>query len=246
MDTKVLEILYMDDDVVAINKPPGLLVHRTRMANDATEFAMQILRNQLGRHVFTLHRLDRKTSGILIFGLRREVAQAFQEIFVHHDIQKDYVALVRGHVDGPISCERTLKDDQGHLKDACTHITPISTSTIDLPTSRYTQSRYSLVSARPTTGRFHQIRRHLSGLNHPVLGDRPHGCSEQNRLLLDRFDLKQMMLHAKSVTFTQPFTQEEVSIKADCFPEMKRMMKELGFGHIPSLVSSSQARINSD
>ena len=225
--TDILPIVYRDDDYLAINKPAGLLVHRTPLARDATEFAVDMLQEQIDQKVYSLHRIDRKTSGVLLFGLHRPIAQASQELFAQQRIKKRYLAIVRGRFPAAMIHERELKDDNGHLKSAVTEFSCISQCQMDIATAKFPTSRYSLIEAKPRTGRFHQIRRHLNRLNHPILADRPHGCSEQNRLMLKHFQLNQMMLHAIEMKFIHPLTNVPIEITAELPSEFIRMMKEL-------------------
>ena len=94
-----LKIIYQDEHLVAIDKPSGLLVHRSLIDKRETRFALQLVRDQIGQYVFPVHRLDRPTSGVLLFALSSDIARIVGESFANHQVKKHYYAIVRGHVD---------------------------------------------------------------------------------------------------------------------------------------------------
>ena len=166
-----LEIIYQDDYLVAINKPPGLLVHRTRIAMDADLFALQILRDQIGQHVYPIHRLDRKTSGVLLFGLNEEIHKTMQQAFAGKQIKKTYLAIVRGYTEETGTIDYPLRKENGGLQDAITAYRTLDRTEIDLPFGKHATSRYSLVEVHPETGRQHPAR-----LRCDQLLSAPHGA----------------------------------------------------------------------
>ena len=163
----MLEILYEDDDLIAINKPHGLLVHRSSIAADTSEFALQLLRDQIGKTVYPAHRLDRKTAGILLFSLTKEMDSAIQQAFANNQMAKSYLAVLRGYAPPEGSIDYALKKENGTLQDALTHYQTLQHTEIDLPFGKFPTSRYSLVKANPQTGRMHQLRRHFAHILHP-------------------------------------------------------------------------------
>ncbi len=209
-----LEILYEDDFLIAVNKPAGLLVHRTKLARDAKEFAVQLLRNQLGYHVFPIHRLDRKTSGVLLFAKNQDFVHSFQLMMQESATQKRYVAIVRGFFPDEIFVDHPLINEKGKEQDAVTHFRLLQHVEIPLSFGKFETSRYSLIEAFPKTGRMHQIRKHLNHLRYPIIGDRPHGCNKQNALFLKEFNLSKMLLHAESMTLEHPFSKGILKINA--------------------------------
>ena len=210
-----LDILYQDDDFVAVNKPNGLLVHRTRMAADVEVFALQLVRNLVKHRVYPIHRLDRPTSGVLIFGQRKEAAAALAESFREHDIDKTYAAITRGWATEEVVVDKPLRKDlTGPEQDAQTTYWRIATATQPYPIDRYPSSRYSLMKAKPQTGRMHQIRRHLAHLRYPIIGDKDYGDRHHNRHFREALDLPHLLLHAQSLSFLHPFTQKQTTISA--------------------------------
>lgn len=219
-----LKILYIDSHYVAIDKPAGLLVHRSGIAADAEQFALQLLRNQLGEQVWPCHRLDRKTSGILLFALSREALIAMRNEWEGGRVQKKYRALVRGFLPEEMVVDYALVNDRGQLQNALTRIVNLRQWECDFPSGKFETSRYSLVELEPLTGRQHQLRKHMAHIFHPILGDRPHGCNKQNRLMLERFALKEMLLSATELCFNQPFSSARIVIKNPVSAETNRMM----------------------
>lgn len=224
-----LEILFEDETLIAVHKPNGLLVHRTKIATDAEEFALQILRDQIEQKVFPTHRLDRKTSGVLLFAKDEETNRLMQTQFMEKEVSKTYKAIVRGWTDDEGTIDYALTNDSGKTQDAITHYKTVQRSEIELPNGKFSTARFSLVELAPETGRMHQLRKHLAHILHPIIGDRPHGCNKQNKLFLEHFSMIEMMLHAEKLTFTHPNTGDEVSIRSEIQGEMKRMLDELKF-----------------
>ena len=216
-----LEIIYETENLIAINKPHGLLVHRSRIANDATEFALQKVRDHVGHFVHPVHRLDRKTSGVLLFAKSREVNSEVKALFRERAINKTYLALVRGFTPDQLTIDYPLTENE-KTQEAETHFSTLDHFEIDLPFGKFPTSRYSLIEIKPTTGRFHQIRKHMKHIFHPILGDRPHGCNKQNKLWLEKFGLTKMMLHAQQLDFEYP-VNNLASIKANKSDEFQRV-----------------------
>ena len=222
-----MEIIYQDEHYIAINKPAGLLVHRTSLATESKEFALQILRNQINRHVYPCHRLDRKTSGALLFAKSTEANRKMQKCFAENEVAKTYLAIVRGFTEDTGIIDYPLKTDNGKFQEAITHYKTLAKTEVNLPFGKHSTSRYSLVEVKPQTGRMHQIRKHFAHILHPIIGDRPHGCNKQNKLFKERWNMSTMLLHASSLEFTHPFSGESINIQAPLSPEFTRMLKEL-------------------
>lgn len=221
----MLEILYQDDAIIAINKPHDLLVHASPIARDAEEFAIQLLRDQIDQKVYPAHRLDRKTSGVLLFSLQKELDSKLQIQFQNQETSKKYLALVRGYTpeSGTIDYALTREED-GKIQDAVTHYKTIKQFEIPLVHGKFETSRYSLVEVFPETGRFHQIRKHFAHIFHPIIGDRPHGCNKQNKLWKETFQLEKMLLHAEELSITHPTTSQKLKIQATKSDEFKRVL----------------------
>jgi tRNA pseudouridine65 synthase len=223
-----MTILFQSPDLVAINKPHGLLVHRSPIASDASEFAVQLLRDQLGQRVWPVHRLDRKTGGVLLFALNEAMNAAMQKQFMEGQVHKMYVALVRGYTPDTLTIDYALRRDEdngkpGPLQEAVTHLKTVRRTEIPLAHGKHQTSRYSLVELTPETGRMHQLRKHMAHILHPIIGDRPHGCNKQNKLFLEQFAMNTMLLHARQLGFQHPVSGEEIQIEAPFQTEFERM-----------------------
>ena len=226
---KVLEILFQDEHIVAINKPYGWLTHKSAIARDATDIVLQTLRDQLNQKVYPIHRLDRKTTGILLFGLSSEVHSKMSKIFQNAEVKKTYYAITRGFTEKEGIIDYPLVNEAGNSQTAFTRYKSIQHSEINVPLGKHSTSRYSLVKLQPVTGRMHQLRRHLSHIFHPIIGDRPHGCSKQNRFFKQNWAFTEMLLHASNIEFTHPYTDEAIEISAQFFGEFQRMSEILNF-----------------
>lgn len=231
----MLKILYQDEFIVGINKPPGLAVHRSKLVGNTNDFALQQLRDQVGKHVYPAHRLDRKTSGVLLFAFDKEMLSQLMSQFENGTVEKKYLAIVRGWAPGHEIIDYPLTDESGKSKEAITYFKTLDKTELDVPFGKFQTSRYSLVEAAPKTGRMHQLRKHFAHINHPIIGDRPHGCNKQNKLFLEKWKIKEMMLHASELKFEHPITNEEILLSANLHAEFKRMGEMMGFDHYWSL-----------
>lgn len=227
-----LEILYQDESIVAINKPHGLLVHRSAIARDASAFALQLLRDQLGKTVYPAHRLDRKTGGILLFSLNKETDQYLQKSFQERQVDKKYLAVLRGFAPAEGLIDYPLKRDDGVVQEAQTSFRLLAQSELAVPFGKFPTARYSLVEANPITGRMHQLRRHFAHIFHPIIGDRPHGCNKQNKFWKEAYQMDTMLLHASELTFKHPLSGEDVHIKAALQPDFTRVLEILNLNAI--------------
>jgi tRNA pseudouridine65 synthase len=232
----MLEILYQDEYLVAINKPSGLLVHKSPIDKAETEFAMQLIRDQIGQYVYPVHRLDKPTSGVLIFALSSEVARLMSEAFRNNKVQKEYMAVVRGYtkeeelIDYDLTVILDKKADKDRNKnkepkEAKTYYEQLRTVELPFPVSRYPVARYSLLKLIPKTGRKHQLRRHMKHILHPIVGDTKYGRNEHNNLFREQFDVHRLLLHASRITFSHPITKEFLVIDARVDEVFRRVLK---------------------
>lgn len=215
-----LHIIWRDEHLVVVYKPAGWLVHRTGLDAHETRFVLQALRDQLGQHVFPVHRLDKGTCGLLAMGLHSQAAQALAQSFAAHAVRKQYLALVRGWLPLDIEVDHALKPDDAP-EDAPAqpaHTRLRCLARLAWPESydgRHAQTRISLVQALPTTGRRHQIRRHLKHVAHPIIGDATHGKGPLNRWWAERLGLQRLWLHAQALELPHPATGELLRFEAD-------------------------------
>ena len=240
---KKLPILYQDEYLVAVNKPSGLLVHRSDMARHETEHAMKIVRNQLRQWVYPFHRLDRSTSGVLVFALDQETARRMTQLFTDDKISKKYLAVVRGHtreeerIDHPLKERWDKMTDQRADKDkpaqqAITSYRRLATVEVPQPVGPYATARYSLLQVKPLTGRNHQIRRHMKHVFHPVVGDTTYGDGKHNDFFRKHFNCHRLLLHANSIEFIHPYTGGLIAIQAALDNTFSTLLKALGWDAI--------------
>lgn len=218
----LLEILYRDEHLIAIHKPAGLLVHRTGLDAGETRFALQMLRDQIGQMVWPAHRLDKGTSGVLLFSLDADTARLLGQAFEEGTgIQKTYQAIVRGWAPPEGLIDHALKrmpDDmrfgREEIQAAQTRFNTLAHGELPLPYGEFPATRFSLVELQPLTGRRHQLRRHLKHINHPIIGDTTHGKGPLNRALAEWLGVQRMWLHARSLGLTHPNTGAAMHIEA--------------------------------
>ncbi|NWF38291.1 tRNA pseudouridine(65) synthase TruC [Mariprofundus sp. NF] len=239
----MLDILYQDEWLVAINKPAGLLVHRSMIDKFETRFAMQMLRDQIGRHVYPVHRLDKPTSGVLLFALNSETARKMTDIFTARETKKEYLAIVRGFtdekglIDYPLKEELDRRSDSKAKQDkaaqeAVSAYERLATVELPHPVGRYQTARYSLVRLTPSTGRKHQLRRHMKHIFHPIVGDTTHGDGKQNDFFRKKFDCHRLFLSAAGLAFRHPETGQLLQIDAPLESSFKDVVDALGWSSL--------------
>lgn len=226
----MLTILYRDDYLVSVAKPPGLLVHRTGLDAGETRFALQLLRDQIGRQVWPVHRLDKGTSGVLLFALDAATARALGLAFERGEsMRKSYRAVVRGWPEAAGTIAHPLKrmpDDmrteREEVQHALTHYHTLERYELPLAQGRFASTRCALVELQPVTGRRHQLRRHLKHIAHPIIGDATHGKGPLNRAVADLLGLQRLWLHAGRLELTHPVTGQPLLIEAPLGEEWAR------------------------
>jgi len=224
-----LDVLYADENFVAINKPSGLLVHRTQLDSQATEFALQLLRDQIGRPVSPCHRLDRPTSGVLLFSLNAEALRNAQSEFEARRVDKTYHAIVRGWPDdaGLIDYDLQLEDKPSVIQNAQTEYRCLERFEYPQPIGQFAAARFALVELKPLTGRKHQLRRHMAHLRHPILGDTRHGDGKQNQYIRTHFDCHRLLLHASALRIHPAGMAQPVQIEAPAEHSFSSVLERL-------------------
>ena len=236
-----LRLLYQDEYLVAIDKPAGLLVHRSWLDRHETQFAMQMTRDLIGQHVYPVHRLDRPTSGVLLFALDPQTARTLSEDFAQHRVQKEYLALVRGWTPEQLFIDYPLKEELDKIADkfatvdkpaqeAQTQLQRLQT--VELPyavSAKHPTSRYSLVRLMPHTGRKHQLRRHMAHIFHPIVGDSKHGDGRHNRFFREQYDCQRLMLCNLSLTIQHPQLQTPLRIQTELDAQWQQLFAQFGW-----------------
>ncbi|MBI4996285.1 MAG: pseudouridylate synthase [Rhodocyclales bacterium] len=234
----MLTILHHDDHLVAIDKPPGWLVHRSNLDRHETRILLQALRDQVGRHVYPAHRLDKGTSGVMLFALDPATASQLGRQFECHAVRKTYWAVVRGwppesgHIDHPIRNER---DEYGDLPEtavaqpAVTRYRRLATVELPYAVDRYPTSRYALVELQPLTGRRHQLRRHMKHIAHPIIGDATHGKGCHNRWFQAEFACDRLLLACTELSFRHPVDDREMTLRAPVGDQFAALLARLAW-----------------
>ena len=235
-----LPILYRDDHLIAIHKPAGLLVHRTVLDRHETRFAVQILRDQIGQHVHPVHRLDRGTSGVLLFALDRDTGRLLSTQFETQQVDKTYLAVVRGipeesgTIDHPLTrqyddYEFRAPDSSGEAQNAITRFRRLATVELPHRVDRYPTSRYALLELKPETGRRHQLRRHLKHIAHPIIGDATYGKGRHNRLFQELFGCHRLLLACLEMRLTHPLSGQPLALKTPLAEDFELLLGKLGW-----------------
>jgi tRNA pseudouridine65 synthase len=219
----LLTVLHLDDHLVAIDKPPGLLVHRSALDAHEQRFALQLLRDQLGAPVWPVHRLDKGTSGVLLFALNADMARCLSAAFESGQMRKRYLALVRGWpaeaagvIEHPLARDPERASEGQVLLKARTAWQRLARLEWPLITdARFSSSRFALLEANPQHGRRHQIRRHFKHIAHPIIGDATHGKGPLNRAVAQHLGLQRLWLHALELQFTHPASGADLLLRAE-------------------------------
>ncbi|YCM43933.1 pseudouridine synthase [Verrucomicrobiaceae bacterium 227] len=212
-----LEILYRDEALIAVNKPAGQLVHPSDHPHPDDEVTMKILRDQIGLNVHALHRIDRPTCGVLLFTTEPDIVRILRPAFDNQLIEKTYLAVIIGHpaADAWTCGEPLRKKEKAPLREARTDFKVLDR----LP------SQLALIEAKPKTGRFHQIRRHLLHAGHPIVGDYLYAGIERSDELGTRLGTgTRMLLQAKELTLAHPVTRELLTITAPLDPLIQQVL----------------------
>ena len=224
----MLDILYRDDYLAIVNKPTGWLVHRTPLDKGETRFVLQTLRDQIGQHVWPVHRLDKGTSGVLLFALSAVVARTLGQAFESGEgLQKTYRAVVRGWpadaglIDHPLKrMPDDMRTERTEVQPAQSRFVTLRRFELPIPHSQaqhgFASTRCAEVALEPLTGRRHQLRRHMKHIAHPILGDATHGKGPLNRAVADLIGLQRLWLHAERLQLAHPVNGQALAIDAPC------------------------------
>jgi tRNA pseudouridine65 synthase len=251
MSQPELSILYQDALLVAVHKPAGLLVHRSPIDRHETRFALQLLRDQLGCRVYPVHRLDKPTSGVLLFGLSPEGARAAALSFAAGAVRKSYLAVVRGvpeqqgRIDHPLFEEPDRLDypnsPERGAQPALTEFRRLASVELPCAVGRYASSRYALLELHPLTGRRHQLRRHCKHIFHPIIGDSKYGEGRHNRFFREYFGCHRLLLAATEIRLPHPESGAELRISAPLEASFATLLIQLGWDQLLSANAASSS-----
>ena len=205
-----------------------------------TRFALQIVRDQIGKYVYPMHRLDKPTSGILVLALSSDCARLLGEQFASNQVEKEYLAVVRGYTDISGIINHPLKEELDKIadkkakqdKEAQEAITTYNTlDKVEIPyeIEGFPTSRYSLIRAYPKTGRKHQIRRHMKHISHPIIGDANHGRGRHNRFFKAHYNVNRLLLACTGISFKHPISDIQINIKCPVDGEFVSLLEKFGW-----------------
>lgn len=231
----IIPVLYRDDHLIAVHKPAGMVVHPTDLAREETVSLMLLVRRMLRQRVWPVHRLDRPTSGVVLFALNREAAGELGRQLQTHRVEKRYLAVVRGvpadqTIDYPLRERPLYRTDltRAEPQAAVTVLRRLAQVELPVAVGRYPTSRYALVELAPVTGRRHQLRRHLKHIFHPIIGDTTYGDGAHNRYFRDHLGGSRLLLAAVALTVTHPQTQTPLTITAPPEASFAQVLQRLG------------------
>ncbi|RAU19367.1 tRNA pseudouridine(65) synthase TruC [Nitrincola tibetensis] len=242
--TYTLDILYEDQWITVVNKPSGLLVHPSWISHPDEPTLVGLLKERYpDQVVHTVHRLDRATSGVIVFARDKEVVKSLNTQFAEGAVKKTYLCVARGWTEDEGRIDYALKpiydkfadplaDPDKAPKPAITHYKTLARVELPIAVGRYPVARYSLLKVQPETGRKHQIRRHMKHILHPLVGDTNHGEGRHNRLFREHFDCHRLLLMATELYCQHPVTKESLHLKAPLDSQMLSLFDRLGWGNV--------------
>tara|TARA_B110000967_G_C18896539_1_gene571098 strand:+ start:89 stop:793 length:705 start_codon:yes stop_codon:yes gene_type:complete len=216
-----LEIIFEDAYIICVNKPNNVLVHHAFLSRNVgdEDSLLQLIDKELQLKVYPIHRLDRKTSGMILMAKEKEFVSKFQELFTAKEIQKTYFGVVRGFSPDTKIIDSPVKGRDANVhKEALTHLKTLDNITLNIAVKPYDSSRYSLVELAPKTGRMHQLRVHTNKISHPLIGDTKYGDKNHDMMFDENFGWNHLFLHAGKLEFIHPFSSEKLLLKAT-FPK---------------------------
>lgn len=231
-----IPILYQDKHCIAVSKPANLLVHRTTIDRHEHQFLLQQLRDQIGRFLYPVHRLDKATSGVVIFAFSTQAAAQLQQQLHDNIATKSYLLVCRGYcpqqgeINHPLKPLADFKRKKANRQEkpaqnATTQFERLATFELDAAIDKYPSSRYSLVNARILTGRRHQIRRHFKHISHPIIGCPKYGKSTHNRYFAHQLQAPGLLLHAWQLHFKELESGQLIKAQAPLPPPFARVLR---------------------
>lgn len=238
-----LSILYQDAELLIIDKPPGMMVHRNAWEPNAPT-CVNSLAGVLQQRVFNVHRLDRGTSGVMLFALSSETAKLLADRFREREVEKRYIAVVRGHLRDAVTVESPIRNKRGKEFHAVSHIAPLARTVVPRAVGDYPEAWFSLVEIGLETGRRHQARRHLNHIAHPVIGDRQHGDRRNNRFFAEHYECRELLLRATHLEFNHPISGQQVEVFGGLPDWWQEILEAIGLEPPEGLLRAVEVRLS--
>ena len=212
-----IEILYQDEDIVAVNKPSGIIVHPWKECADKVSL-MKMVKETTGKWVYPVHRLDRPVSGVIFFAFSSESANNLKIALESSSSMKIYLGLCKGVLKESGIINYPLKNQaRTTSKASSTAFWPITSNGF-----------ITLVKFRIMTGRYHQIRRHCSAMSHQLIGDSKYGKGRINRFYKENFGLNRLFLHCMGTKLFLP-NEKQLEIAAPLPDDLNSVLRSLEF-----------------
>lgn len=224
-----IEIVFQDQDIVVCNKPIDLPVHKNDFMPHDAPYLTKLMGQKLNKSIYNVHRLDSKTSGLIVLALSPEIAKSLTLQFERKEVEKTYYALVKGNPGSGVFNENVLIKKRGKKKPAITHFETIANIQTNISYKEFENINLSLIKIQLETGRWHQIRQHFAMHRFDIVGDTHHGDWTLNRIITEKTDIKRLFLHAGELSFVHPVTSEKISFKSELPKEFDMILKELKF-----------------
>lgn len=221
-----IPVLYQDEHVIVVEKPYGLAVHKNDFMSHDAPYLTKLIGDLTGKWIYNAHRLDAKTSGVIVLAFSSEMAKELTLQFERREVARKYVALVQGSPgEGTFSEKVLVKKKSNFKKPATTHFSTLSTVVTDISYKEKINVLLSLVEITPETGRWHQIRQHFARNRHDIVGDTHHGDFTLNKIIAEKTGVSRLLLHALSLEFTHPVLQQRLKIISPVPEAFEQVMK---------------------
>jgi tRNA pseudouridine65 synthase len=227
IEIEEIPVLFQDENIIVCNKPINMPVHKNDFMPHDAPYLTKLVGKMLDKSVYNVHRLDSKTSGVIVLALSPEIAKNLTLQFERKEVEKTYCALVKGNPESGTFFENVLIKKRGKKKPAITHFKTIETIKTCISYKEFENIELSLVEVKPETGRWHQIRQHFAMHRFDILGDTHHGDWTLNRIITEKTGIKRLYLHAKQLTFTHPKTNETLDFEVQIPEEFDLILKSL-------------------
>lgn len=225
-DSNQVSIIYQDDYLIVCNKPIDIPVHKNDFMPHDADYLTKLVGKTTNKSIYNVHRLDSKTSGIIVLAFSPQIAKELTLQFERRDVEKTYYAIVKGNPGSGTFDANVLIKKRGKKKAAITHYKTIQTVKTNISYKEFENIDLSLVEIQPETGRWHQIRQHFAMHRFDIPGDTHHGDWTLNRIITDKTGIKRLFLHAGKLSFTHPVTQEKASFESPIPEEFQKILQE--------------------
>jgi tRNA pseudouridine65 synthase len=221
-----IPVLYQDDQIIVVDKPAGLAVHKNDFMPHDAPYLTKLLGDVTGKWIYNVHRLDAKTSGVMVLALSSETANQLTLQFERKEVAKKYIAVVQGKPDeGTFSDKVLVKKKSKFKKPAVTHFKTLRSIETDISYKEKNNIVLSLVEIIPETGRWHQIRQHFAKNHFDIVGDSHHGDFTLNKIIAGKTGVNRLLLHASLLEFTHPETQTRKAFISPAPAEIERVLE---------------------